>query len=116
MTLTDYCKNGREAEGLRTLYHPECVSVEAMDYGGHGREAKGIEAIQGKHEWWANTHDVHSSGVEGPFMFEPDRFAIIFEMDVTVKQSGERMQAKEVGFYTVSEGKIIREEFFYGEC
>jgi ketosteroid isomerase-like protein len=32
---------------------------------------------------------------------------------VTNKPSGNRMQMDEAGLYTVSNGKIVREEFFY---
>ena len=39
--------------------------------------------------------------------------ALIFDMDVTNKESGQRMQMREVGVYTVKNGKILREEFFY---
>jgi hypothetical protein len=34
-------------------------------------------------------------------------------MDVTFKGSGQRMQLDEVGLYTVKDGRIVREEFFY---
>ena len=42
-----------------------------------------------------------------------DRFALIFDMDVTNRETGQRMQMREVGLYTVADGKIVREEFFY---
>jgi ketosteroid isomerase-like protein len=37
----------------------------------------------------------------------------MFEMDVTPKAGGERMQMKEVALYTVKDGKIAQEEFWY---
>ena len=42
-----------------------------------------------------------------------DRFAVIFDMDVTNKPSGRRIQMREVGVFTVQNGKSTREEFFY---
>ena len=30
------------------------------------------------------------------------------------KPSGQRMQMEEAAFYTIRNGKIVREEFFYG--
>ena len=62
---------------------------------------------------WYGAHDVHQVSAEGPFLFGDDQFSLVFDMDVTNKESGERMQAKEVGVYTVKDGKIVREEFFY---
>ena len=81
--------------------------------GDAGREAQGLDAIKGKHDWWYGAHDVHQVSAEGPFLFGDDQFSLVFDMDVTNKESGERMQAKEVGVYTVKDGKIVREEFFY---
>ena len=48
----------------------------------------------------------------GPFPNE-DRFAVRFTFDVTNKPSGQRMTMDEVGLFTVKNGKIAREEFFY---
>ena len=38
---------------------------------------------------------------------------IHFTYDVTPKQSGKRMNMSEMGLYTVRDGKIAKEEFFY---
>lgn len=114
--LAAYCQSGDEQKGLDELYAAECVSVEALDMPGGpmGREANGLEAIRGKHAWWEANNEVHSSTAEGPFLHGDDSFSLIFEMDVTDKNSGERVQMKEVGHYTVNaDGKIIREAFYY---
>lgn len=108
------CREHREVENLHKLYSADAVSVEPMDMGG-GREAAGLEAILGKHAWWAATAEMHGSSVEGPFLHGDDRFAVIFEMDVTMRDSGQRSQSREVAIYHVAEGKIVREEFFYGD-
>ena len=36
-------------------------------------------------------------------------------MDVTVKESGQRMQMDEIGLYTVRDGKIAEERFLFGQ-
>ncbi|MAK61167.1 MAG: hypothetical protein CMK09_09340 [Ponticaulis sp.] len=114
MQLAELCKTGEEAKGLETLYSQDVVSVEALAMGEAGREAVGIEALKGKHDWWFSANVVHSSKVGGPFFFGDDKFALTFAMDATDKASGERSQMTEIGIYTVSDGKIVREEFFYG--
>lgn len=111
--LADHCRAGTEHEGLKMLYHADCVSVEALD-GPNGRETKGRDAINGKHAWWDSAFEEHETSAQGPFFHAPDRFTLIFQMDVTERESGQRMQMSEVGLYTVdTEGKIIREEFLY---
>lgn len=73
-------------------------------------EMRGLEAVRGKTEWFMNAHEVHGSTVTGPYV-APDTFVVHFEIDVTEKASGERMQMSEVGIYTVKNGKVAREEF-----
>ncbi|MBY8964817.1 nuclear transport factor 2 family protein [Algiphilus sp.] len=112
--LVEFCRSGETDKGLVTLYAEDAVSVEAVQGpGAERRETKGRDAIKGKHDWWYSAMEEHDSTVDGPYMHGDDRFAVIFEMDVTDRASGERTQMKEVGVYTVVDGKIVREEFFY---
>ncbi len=108
------CQEGRAKENLKKLYAADAQSVEAADMGG-GTTATGIAAIEGKHDWWEGAHEIHKSTAEGPFLHGTDRFSVIFDMDVTNKETGQRVAMKEVGVYHVADGKIVREEFFYGQ-
>lgn len=111
--IANHCRTGTEREGLKTLYHADCVSVEPLD-GPKSRETKGRDAINGKHEWWESAFEEHKVTTKGPFFHAPNRFSLIFDMDVTERESGQRMQMSEVALYTVdTDGKVIREEFFY---
>ncbi len=89
------------------------MSVEAMAPAGP-RETVGVEGIRGKHEWWEKTFTVHEAKVEGPFLHGADRFAVIFGIDAENRETGERNRMREVAVYHVSDGRIVREEFFYG--
>lgn len=112
--LVNNCCAGTELQGLDDYYHPDCVSVEALDMQGNGRETAGLEGIKGKHQWWSNAIEEHSSSTEGPFLHGDNQFSVIFKADVTWKESGERMKMKEIGVYTVNDnGQITREKFFY---
>ena len=103
-----------DVEGLIAAhYSPSVVSVEAADRQGMPRAAEGLDALKAKHDWWNSTMEMHGGEVNGPFLFDPDRFAVRFTMDATNKQTGERMQGAEIGLYTVADGKIVREEFFW---
>jgi len=77
-------------------------------------EARGIDAIRGKHEWWNATFEVTGGKIEGPYVHGADRFAVIFAMETRNKTTGETNAMQEVAVYTVGDhGKIVREEFFY---
>lgn len=110
--LVELCRQGKGEQAVATLYAEDAVSVEAVETPGMSREAKGLAAIKGKGEWWMNNHDIHSATVTGPWP-HGDRFVVGFQFDVTNKPTGRRMQMDEVGLYTVKNGKIVREEFFY---
>lgn len=114
--LVEHCRAHTERLGLKELYAPDAVSVEAMPMPGSGSaETHGIAAIKGKHDWWDETMEVHSASTEGPFIHGSDRFAVIFAFDATDRSTGQRTQSREVAIYTVDPaGKITREEFYYG--
>jgi hypothetical protein len=114
--LVSLCRDGKMMEAVETLYSPQIVSIEAVS-GGPSMPARmeGLEAIKGKNDWWVKNHEVHSSKVEGPYP-HGDRFIVHFIMDVTAKagpMAGQRMTLDEAALYTVKEGKITQEEFFY---
>ncbi|MGB8856420.1 MAG: nuclear transport factor 2 family protein [Burkholderiales bacterium] len=110
--LVNLCKQDKADEALKTLYTDDAVSVEAGMPLGMDPEAKGKTAIKAKGDWWLANHEVHSASVTGPWPHD-DRFIVGFQFDVTHKPSGQRMKMDEVGLYTVRNGKIVREEFFY---
>lgn len=107
------CRQGKNLESVDTLYGENVESIEAVAMPGMDRVAKGIEAVRGKNTWWVDNHEVHSHESEGPYPHGEGRFAVHFRYDVTNKPSGNRMQLDEIGLYTVEDGKIVREEFFY---
>lgn len=111
--LVSLCRAGQNIEAINTLYAPNIVSIEAADMGGQGRATEGLAGVLGKGTWWVANHEVHSASVEGPFPHGDDRFALILDYDVTNKPSGQRRQMREVAVYTVANGKIVREEFYY---
>ena len=111
--LVGYCREGRNLDAINELYAEDVVSVEAMAPPEGSREASGIDAVRGKNQWWIENHEVHGASVEGPFPHGDDRFAVLFDFEVTNKPSGQRMKMREVGVFTVSGGKVTREEFYY---
>ena len=108
--LVELCQKGDYEGAVNSLYDQEIVSVEPHAMGNMPAEMKGLEAVGGKTKWWIDNHEIHSSKASGPFVAR-DKFVVRFDIDVTDKKSGQRMQASEVGIYTVKDGKVIREEF-----
>lgn len=105
-------KEQKNEECLRELFAPDAVSVEAAAPPGKDRSARGLDAIREKSKWWADNHIVHSASVDGPFPHD-DRFAVRFTYEVTFKPQNKRFTMNEVGIFTVKDGKIAKEEFFY---
>jgi len=79
---------------------------------GSPAEVRGLKAVMEKGKQWMDNHEVHGAKVEGPWP-NGDRFVVRFSYDVTNKPSGKRFQMEEAALFTVDNGKIVREEFFY---
>lgn len=110
--LVSLCRAGRNMDAINTLYSPEIVSVESMGNEQMPREMKGIDAIRQKNKWWGDNNEVHSATTDGPFVGE-GKFAVYYNYDTTFKPTGKRQRMEEVALYTVKDGKIAREQFFY---
>ncbi len=110
--LVALCKAGKNLEAIEKFYSANVVSLEAVAMPNIGQTQQGIEAIKGKNKWWVENHEVHGGEVSGPFP-NGNRFIVHFKYDVTPKHTGKRMTMEEMGLYTVENGKIVKEEFFY---
>lgn len=113
--LVELCKQGKNTEAVETLYSPDIVSIEVSGGPAMPARMEGINAIKGKNDWWMQNHEVHHAEVEGPWP-HGDRFIVRFKLDVTGKSgplAGKRVTLDEAALYTVKNGKITQEEFFY---
>lgn len=110
--LVALCREGRNLEAVNQLYSPRIVSLESSGSPDMPAEMTGIDAIRGKHEWWDANNEIHSVQVNGPFVGE-NQFAVQFSFDATFKPTGQRQSLTEMALYTVKDGKIVREEFYY---
>ena len=111
--LVSFCKAGRNMDAINSLYSPDVISVESMGNQTMPREMRGIDAIRGKNHWWAENNEIHSAEVEGPFIGSGDKFAVYYNYDATFKPTGKRNNMEEMALYTVKDGKVVREQFFY---
>lgn len=112
--LAALCSEGKYMEAIDRYYSDNVESVEGHPSPGIETQVKGIEAVRQKNRSWMEDSEVHSIQVDGPFVSEgSNQFALHFRIDVTDKKNGKRVQGSEIGLYTVKDGKIVREEFFY---
>jgi ketosteroid isomerase-like protein len=110
--LVALCREGRNLDAVNKLYSPRIVSVEPVSSPEMPGEMSGLDAIRGKHEWWYENNEIHDMVVKGPFVGD-DQFSVYYEFETTFKPSGQRNRMAEMALYTVRDGKIVREEFFY---
>ncbi len=111
--LVTLCKEGKFAESGERHWAEDVVSVEAGGPPGMDPVSKGKSAARAKGEWWAGAHEVHGVEVEGPYV-NGDQFIVHFTMDVTQRDTGNRIKMDETALYTIKNGKIAEERFFYG--
>ena len=119
MTTTDIandfislCKSGDFDQAGEKYWASDVVSIEAGGPEGMDPVSRGIDAVKAKGEWWYANHEVHSVEASGPYV-NGNQFIVRFKMDITNTPSGQRMQMDEDGLYTVKDGKIVEERFFY---
>ncbi|MCU0634348.1 MAG: nuclear transport factor 2 family protein [Gemmatimonadaceae bacterium] len=108
--LVARCQRHDYTGAMDALYHPDIESIEGDgSMPGAGR-VRGIQACKDKGAYWQSAHDVHAMTTSGPYLGD-GCFTVVFDMDVTVKATGQRMQGREVAFYRVEGGKIVHENF-----
>ncbi len=112
--LVELCNAGESLKAVDALYDEKIVSIEGQESDAIPARIEGFKAVRGKSVWWYENHDVHASTATGPFCgHRDDQFVVKFDIDVTNKPSGQRIQMTEVGIYTVGGDKIVQEEFLY---
>jgi ketosteroid isomerase-like protein len=101
-------------EAFEKLYSNDAVNVEPTNWHDRASVVAGKEAIIEKYRWVTEQLLIeHSIKCSEPYFFGGDRFIVSMENEVTPRQTGKRIRFTEVGLYTVKDGRVIKEEFFY---
>lgn len=109
VAFADMLKAGDHLGAAARFNAPHITSHESFP--GPMALCEGAAAVQQKSDWWYANHEIHSADSEGPFV-HGDQFIMIFAVDVTFRPTGQRMQMRETGLYTVAGGQIVSERFF----
>ncbi len=101
-----------EAAGQR--YWADAVtSVEPADLQiGIPALVSGIEAALNKARFRFGKNRIDDLGIDGPFV-TGDQFALFLDMLITDPASGHAQALTEIAIFTVRDGRIIEERFFY---
>lgn len=110
--LVALCREGRNFDAISKFYARDIVSIESVGNEEMPAEMRGIDAVRKKNDWWVENNEVHSVDVNGPFVGD-EQFAVQYTWDVTFKPMKRRWTNTEMALYTVKDGKIVREQFFY---
>ena len=88
-------------------------SIEPYDLpDGIAAELSGIEAVRAKTMRWFGSRQVHDVSIDGPFV-TGNQFALFLDMMITDRRNGADMPFTEIAVFTVCDGRIIEERFFY---
>lgn len=107
--FTELCKAEKFEEAGERFWADDVVSLEASE-GPRSRTQRRDQA-KAKGDWWTENNEVHGFTTVGRFV-NGDQFALRFDVDVTPRGEARR-QMEEVGLYTVRDGRIVEERFFY---
>jgi hypothetical protein len=100
-------REGKNKQVKDTFYADNIVSIE-----GNGYTLTGIDAVMQKSiDWAAQVSAVHSASVSEP-MVAADHFALQMRMEISFK-NGDRVVMDEIAVYTVNDGKIVFEQYFF---
>ena len=109
--LVSLCREGKHEQVVKELYAPDIVSIEPE--GAPNRIAKGLEAIIAKGEQFdSRIEKVNTSFISDPVVAD-NFFSCSMLMNVNMKGVPVPVDMNEVCLYTVNDGKIVQEQFFY---
>lgn len=109
--LVELCRQGKIDEVQATLFADNAKSIEAKESFGP-KVTEGLTAIKAKSvAFQSMVEEFHGATISEPIV-AGNSFAITWVFDATMKGQG-RMTLAEVCAYTVEDGKIVLEQFFY---
>ncbi len=75
-------------------------------------EIAGIAAVRAKNARWFKTQHIDDLTIDGPFV-TGNQFALFMDMMITNRADGDSHPFTEIGVFTVCDGRIVEERYFY---
>ncbi|GAB4017303.1 SnoaL-like domain-containing protein [Spirosoma koreense] len=109
--LVVLCRENKFEQAQRELYAPDARSIEPE--GSQGMQTvQGLDAIIQKGNQFQSMIQAWHGGSVSDVLVAGNHIALTISMDVTFKD-GNRADMNELIVYTVRNGKIAQEQFFY---
>ena len=93
------------------------MKVEPTTIGDYPNEIRGLDQLMAQEDniqqEIMETHQIYVA--EGPFI-GASGFSVVIKSDFTHRATGTRHIFREVGIFTVENGKVVREEYLYDEA
>lgn len=103
-----------EFEAAGELYWADSVtSIDPSDLAdAYPAQATNIAAVRGKARFRIGEGRIDEIGIDGPFI-TGDQFALFLDMLIIDADSGHARPFTEIAIFTVRDGQIVEERFFY---
>lgn len=111
--FTDMLRQGQFVAARERFWAADVRSIEPQDLpDGIAAEVSGIDAALAKTIRWFGSRHVHDLSIDGPFV-TGNQFALFLDMMIAGQPSGADQPFTEIAIFTVRDGRIIEERFFY---
>ena len=101
-------RESENVEAIECLYADDVHTEEADP----ARTRSGKAVVYQSMADFAAAHDFHYTAIEGP-LISGNTFALRLAFTATPRTGGQSFSVDEIGVYTVRDGKIARDQFFY---
>lgn len=111
--FTAMLRQGQFVAARERFWAADVKSIEPHDLpDGIAAEVSGIEAARAKILRWFGARLIHDLSIDGPFV-TGNQFALFLDMVIAGQPGGGGQPFTEIAIFTVHDGRITEERFFY---
>lgn len=111
--FTAMLRQGQFMAARERFWAADVRSIEPHDLpGGISADVSGIEAARAKTAHWFGSRCIHDLSIDGPFV-TGNQFALFLDMMIAGQPSGADQPFTEIAIFTVRDGQISEERYFY---
>ena len=111
--FTDMLRQGQFVAARERFWAADVRCIEPHDLpDGIAAEVSGIEAARAKTARWLASRHIHDLSIDGPFV-TGNQFALFLDMMIGGQPSGADQPFTEIAIFTVRDGQISEERYFY---